>query len=184
VTHLPAWARAARVGWRWSGAERPPFAVEPQEGQESVWDYPRPPRLQRDGRRVVVRAGDVVVAESTRALRVLETASPPTFYLPPEDVATARLRAARGSSRCEWKGAARYWDLVLPDERLEACAWSYADPFPGFAPIRGWFSFYPARLECCVGDARVAPQPGGFYGGWITPELVGPFKGEPGSEGW
>ena len=180
----PAWARRGRAKWRFTGGERPNFATAPREGQESVWDYPRPPRLDPDARRVVVRAGPVVVADTRRAVRVLETASPPTFYLPPEDLATDLLREATGSSRCEWKGEARYWDVVLPDERREACAWSYPDPFAEFASIRDYVSFYPARLECFVDDARVAPQPGRFYGGWVTPELVGPFKGEPGSEGW
>lgn len=170
--------------WRWTGAERPPFAVVPGPGQESVWDYPRPPRLRADPRPVVVRAGPVLLAESRRAMRVCETASPPTFYLPPDDVDRAHLAPASGSSRCEWKGTARYWDVVLPDRRLEAAAWSYPEPFPEFAAIAGWLSFYPARVECFVDGVRVRPQPGRFYGGWVTPELVGPFKGEPGSEGW
>ncbi len=184
MARTPAWALAGRSGWRWTGTERPPFAETPKQGQESVWDYPRPPRLEVDPRPVVVRAGDDLVAETRRAVRVLETASPPTFYLPPEDIMPGRLEPASGSSHCEWKGEARYWDVVVARERLARCAWSYPDPYPEFESIRGYVSFYPARLECTVGGARVTPQPGRFYGGWVTPELVGPFKGEPGSEGW
>ena len=184
MAKTPAWARAGRSGWRWTGAERPPFAEVPGAGQESVWDYPRPPRLADDARTVVVRADDVVIAETTRAKRVLETASPPTFYLAPEDVALDRLEPAPGASRCEWKGEARYWTVVLEGGRLERIAWSYPDPFPEFEPIRGFLSFYPAAIPCFVDGERVAPQPGGFYGGWVTSELAGPFKGAPGSQGW
>ncbi len=184
MAKLPSWARAGRGGWRHTGAERPAFAEEPGPGQESVWDYPRPPRLVPDARRVRVRAGDLLIADTTRALRVCETASPPTFYLPPEDVAMQHLEPAPGASRCEWKGEARYWSVVTAAGRLETCGWSYPDPFPEFDWLRGYFSFYPARLACSVDGHAVLPQPGRFYGGWVTPELVGPFKGEPGSEGW
>jgi uncharacterized protein (DUF427 family) len=166
------------------GRDRPSFAAATSPGQESVWDYPRPPRVERDAREVVVRAGALEIARSTRARRVLETASPPTFYLPPEDVLRERLQASTGSSWCEWKGEASYWDVVLPERTLERVAWSYSDPFPEFDEIRGFFSFHPARVECSVDGVRVAAQPGGFYGGWVTPEIKGPFKGEPGSEGW
>jgi uncharacterized protein (DUF427 family) len=180
----PDWAARGRGGWRYDGRERPPFAAEPGEGQESVWDYPRPPRLEADPREIIVRLGDTVLARSRRALRVLETASPPTVYLPPEDIQMARLEPATGSSRCEWKGAARYWTVVTPGARLERVGWSYPDPFPEFAALRDHVSFYPARVECFVDGVRVVPQPGGFYGGWITPEIVGPVKGEPGTEWW
>lgn len=170
--------------WRWNGSERPPFAATPGPGQESVWDYPRPPRVEPERRTVIVRVGDVVLAETRGALRVLETASPPTVYLPPEDVDLDRMRPAEGNSICEWRGAARYGSVVLPDRTLESVAWTYPDPYPEFAALAGYVSFYPARVECFVDDVRVAPQPGRFYGGWVTPELVGPFKGDPGSESW
>jgi uncharacterized protein (DUF427 family) len=117
-------------------------------------------------------------------VRVLETASPPTFYLPPEDVRVDLLQEASGSSLCEWKGRARYWSIVAGDGQLDSAAWSYEEPFDGFTEIAGYFSFYPAVLECYVDSVRVEPQPGGLYGGWITPEVVGPFKGEPGTESW
>ncbi len=174
---------AARTAWKNRGDARPPFAIEPGPGQESVWDYPRPPRLELDPRLVRVLYRGTVIAETRRAYRVLETASPPTFYLPPEDVKVP-LVAATGSSMCEWKGAASYWSVQLPDAQLQNVAWSYADPFPEFGAIRDYVSFYPARVECYVDDHRVKPQPGGFYGGWVTPEVVGPFKGEPGTGGW
>ena len=156
----PEWARLARAGWRYHGQERPPFAIVPGPGQESVWDYPRPPAIEPDVREIVVRLGALEIARSRRGVRLLETASPPTFYIPPADVRTTFLQLEAVVSRCEWKGEARY----------EA--------------LRGCFAFYPSRVECTVDGVVVVPQPGRFYGGWITPELVGPFKGEPGSEGW
>lgn len=171
-------------GWRYHGQRRPPFAVAPGPGQESVWDYPRPPRLVPDDREVVVRAGTAEVARTRRAVRVLETASPPTVYIPPEDVRLDLLEPASGSSFCEWKGRARYWTVVADGRRLERVGWSYPDPTPAFESLRDYLSFYPAHLECFVGGERVAPQPGGFYGGWLTREIVGPVKGDPGSEGW
>lgn len=181
---LPRWAKMGRDGWKWVGQERPSFAIAPGDGQESVWDYPRPPRLEADPRLVEVRLGRDTIARSTESMRVLETASPPTFYIPPEHVRQEFLEPAAGSSRCEWKGEARYWTVAAGETRVERVGWSYDDPLPGFEPIKGYFSFYPARLECYVDSIRVAPQPGRFYGGWVTPELVGPFKGEAGSGGW
>ena len=177
-------ANESVYGWRYYGQERPAFALEPGQGQESVWDYPRPPRIERESREVIVRVGEVVVAQTHQACRVLETASPPTFYIPRADVKEEHLSRAGGSSRCEWKGTARYWTVTVPPVVLESVGWSYEDPLPEFESIRGWLSFYPARIECHVGDTRVMAQPGGFYGGWITPDVVGPFKGAPGSSGW
>lgn len=171
-------------GWRWFGQARPPFARVPGPGQESVWDYPRPPRLAPDARHVEIFAGSLLVADTRSALRVCETASPPTWYLPAADVRTELLRSAAGASHCEWKGRARYWSLAAGDTVVERCAWSYPEPRPAFAALRDHFGFYPGRLACRVDGAPVQPQPGGFYAGWITPELVGPWKGEPGSEGW
>jgi len=158
--------------------------VEPAPGQESVWDYPRPPRIDVEAREVVVRVGDVEVARTGRALRVLETASPPTVYIPRSDVESAYLQPAPGASHCEWKGTARYWTVSVPPVLLNGVGWSYEDPLPEFDAIRGHLSFYPGRVECYVGGIRVKGQAGGFYGGWITPEVVGPFKGDPGTSGW
>lgn len=182
---LPAWVEQARAGWTWRGARRPPFAVEPGPGEESVWDYPRPPLLVRDARHVVVRVGSIVVAESRRALRFLETSHPPTWYVPRADVAGASLVRGGGGSFCEWKGEASYFDVLGADRRIPRCAWSYESPIDeAFADLAGAVAFYATELECLVDGQRVRPQPGGFYGGWITEELVGPFKGEPGTGAW
>jgi uncharacterized protein (DUF427 family) len=185
-------ARDHALGWHYFGQRRPPFAVEPLPGQESVWDYPRPPRLELDAREVVVSLAGVEVARTRSAQRVLETASPPTFYIPRADVIDRYLQPAPGGSHCEWKGSARYWTVAVPSVGssavplvgAEAAAWSYEHPTPEFTPIRGHVSFYPGRLECYVDGVRVLPQPGRFYGAWVTPDVVGPFKGEPGSSGW
>ncbi|MCG8455965.1 MAG: DUF427 domain-containing protein [Holophagales bacterium] len=171
--------------WQYRGQTRPPFAAEPSTGQESVWDYPRPPLAEAVSREVVVSQldGGPELARSTGALKVMETASPPTYYLPGSDVATAHLVPAPGSSLCEWKGMARYWALAS-DPEGQAVAWSYDDPSPRFAELRRCFAFYPGRVACFLDGERVRPQPGGFYGGWVTDELVGPWKGEPGTGHW
>jgi uncharacterized protein (DUF427 family) len=175
---------AARSHWHWRGQARPPFAVAPNDRQESAWDYPRPPRLEIDTREVVIRWGTLVVARSVRAIRALETAHPPSFYIPLDDIAPGLLEPAEGMSLCEWKGPARYWSLVDGERRLAKVAWSYPGPLAGSEALSDSVAFYCHALECSVDGAIVTPQPGGFYGGWITPELVGPFKGAPGSEGW
>ena len=169
----PDAATASRFGWRYVGKERPPFAVASKPKQESVWDYPRPPRLELDQREVVVRVGQTEVARSERSWRVLETASPPTFYLPPEDVRVELLKPSAGGSHCEWKGVAGYWQLKTPDGDREPVAWSYVDPLPAFEKLEGYFAFYAGRIECLVGGKRVVPQPGHFYGGWITLDHTG-----------
>ncbi len=181
---LPDWLRAAREQWRWQGQSRPPFAVTPGPGQTSVWDFPRPPRLVHDTREVVVRWGDVEVARTRRAVLVQETAHPPSVYLPWNDVVRHLLQPAAGSSFCEWRRPAKYWTLVHGARHLPSVAWSYPQPLAGAEALADCVAFYPAALNCTLDGAVVTPQPGGFYGGWITPELVGPFKGEPGSEGW
>ena len=171
---------ASRNAWTYRGHERPPFARAPGEGEESVWDYPRPPRLVADDRLVEVGLGDRIVARTRRAVRVLETASPPTFYLPPGDVEMDWLVPSGARSFCEWKGIAV--DLDLRDGP-RSVGWRYPETFPEFEAIAGWPAFYPARLECFVDGERVRPQPGGYYGGWLTREIVGPVKGEPGIDG-
>lgn len=152
---------------------------------ESVWDYPRPPRLEPARRHIVIRHAGRLVADTRDALRVLETSHPPVYYLPPGDVDLSLLEPASGGSYCEWKGVARYWDLVTGGERLAKIAWSYPDPTPEFAALRDHLAFYAGPLDdCLVDDERVRPQPGGFYGGWITSDLAGPFKGDVGTRGW
>ena len=172
-------------GWQDHGQERPSFALAPGPGQESVWDYPRPPLIDTDAREVIVRVSNIVVAHTRSALRVLETASPPTFYIPRADIAAEYLQPAPGSLllRVEGRGPGT-WSVLAPPVVLDAVGWSYEDPQTAFDALRGHLSFYPARIDCFVDGIRVAAQPGGFYGGWITPEVVGPFKGAPGSSGW
>lgn len=159
--------------------------VDPGPGQESVWDYPRPPRIEPSDERVVVLFNGITVAETRRAFRVLETSHPPNYYIPPEDVMMDRLIRNRETSLCEWKGLAHYFDLVGGTEPAINAAWGYADPTPAFLEIRNYVAFYAGRVEACFVDGeRVIPQPGGFYGGWITKGVVGPFKGGPGSMFW
>lgn len=179
---IPDWALRARARWQHTGRVRPAHALTPRPGQESVWSYPRPPRIEPDRREVVVYSGSEL-ARTSEALRVLETASPPTFYLPPGCVQWDRMAPAEGSSRCEWKGEARYWRLA-EQASGEPVAWSYPEPFPEYAELRDHVAFYPGRVACQLGGERVRPQPGGFYGGWVSDEVVGPFKGEPGTEDW
>ncbi|HEX2031010.1 MAG TPA: DUF427 domain-containing protein [Actinomycetota bacterium] len=162
-----------------------PERVPPGPGQESVWDYPRPPRIEPSRRPVRVAFAGETLAASDRALRVLETAGPPTYYVPLDDVTPDVLVPVEGHTTvCEWKGVARYFDVVAGGRRARLAAWSYPSPSPGYEGLAGYVSFYPRRVECFLGDERVRPQPGGYYGGWITSEIVGPFKGEAGTEGW
>ena len=185
MDQIPEWIRKARDRWVYRGQVRPEFSEPVANGQESVWDYPRPPRVQADARTVVVKWNEIVIAESTGAIRVLETASPPTFYLPPEDVCFDLLAESPGESLCEWKGQANYWSLALPDGQLvRDVGWTYREPLEGFEQITDYISFYPSRLACFVAGVRVEPQPGNVYGGWVTPDVVGPFKGEPGTADW
>ena len=154
-------------------------------GQESVWDYPRPPRLEAVAKPVRVEFDGRLVTDTHRALRVCETASPPTYYVPLRDVDASLLEVAAGQSLCEWKGLAQYHTLVSGERRSEQAAWSYPEPLPPFEALVEHLAFFPGRVDACyVGDERVTPQPGPFYGGWITRDLVGPFKGEPGTEHW
>jgi uncharacterized protein (DUF427 family) len=156
----------------------------PGPGQESVWDFPRPPRLDPVEQRLRVVSGTTVIADTTDAFRVVETSHPPSYYLPPGDCDLTLLTAASGSSFCEWKGNAVYWDVTVGGETIRRAAWSYPDPTPGFLAIRDFLAFYPALLTCFVDDERATPQPGGFYGGWVTTGVVGPFKGAPGTARW
>ncbi len=159
--------------------------VEPGPGRESVWDYPRPPRVETSTRRVEVTFAGRCIASSTRTLRVLETSHPPVYYVPPADVAREHLEHCDRVTFCEFKGRAEYWTVRVGDAVATAAAWSYPDPSPGYEPIRHHVAFYPGAMDECTVDGEVVqPQPGDFYGGWITADVVGPFKGEPGSSGW
>ncbi|MEM6798384.1 MAG: DUF427 domain-containing protein [Planctomycetota bacterium] len=159
--------------------------IEPGPGQESVWDYPRPPALETVAEVLRVEFAGQTVIETRGAYRVLETSHPPNYYLPPGDLVAGLLVPASGGSWCEWKGRAIYFDVRAGGQVAGKAAWSYPEPTPRFAAIAGYVAFYPGLMDACfVGDERVTPQAGGFYGGWITSNLVGPFKGAPGTMGW
>jgi uncharacterized protein (DUF427 family) len=159
--------------------------ITPGPGQESVWDYPRPPRLESTTRRIRVVFGGVTIVDSTRARRVLETSHPPTYYVPLDDIVREHLEPVAGSSYCEWKGDASYFDVVVGDRRARRAAWTYRRPSRPFDEIRDHVAFYAEPMDACfVGDEQVQPQPGNFYGGWVTSSVVGPFKGGPGTVGW
>lgn len=159
--------------------------IEPAEDQESVWDYPRPPKVEPTGKHVVVRCGDLTIADSDRTLRLLETSHPPSYYIPPHHVRLELLTLNTYHTCCEYKGTASYYDLSLDGRVVRNVAWVYADPLPGFEAIRGHIAFHPRRVdEAFVDGERVTPQEGSFYGGWITSDVVGPFKGGPGTWDW
>ena len=150
-----------------------------------MWDYPRPPRIEPVAERLRIEFNGVTIADTTAGHRVLETSHPPVYYFPPRDLLPACIEDAGGGSFCEWKGRAAYHDVVVGDRRLEKVAWSYPDPTEAFAPIAGHLAFYAGPMDACwVGEERATPQPGGFYGGWVTSKVAGPFKGGPGSMGW
>ncbi|RYE91569.1 MAG: DUF427 domain-containing protein [Oxalobacteraceae bacterium] len=156
-----------------------------QPGQESVWEYPRPAIAQPSSARILVELSNIVIADSCRAVRTIETSHPPSYYIPPADIMPGVLVAAEGSSYCEWKGHARYFDVIAGSERRERAAWSYPNPTAGFLSLKDHVAFYAAAMDACFVDGeRVIPQPGGFYGGWITSAVAGPFKGVPGSRFW
>ncbi|WP_019502179.1 DUF427 domain-containing protein [Pseudanabaena sp. PCC 6802] len=162
-----------------------PQPIPPQPGQESVWDYPRPPRLEASPKHIRVIFNDVAIADTRNARRVLETSHPPVYYIPPEDIKMEYLERSRNSSFCEWKGLAGYYSISVNGQQCQNAAWFYPNPTPAFAAIRDCVAFYPHLMDACYVDGeKVEPQPGGFYGGWITKDIVGPFKGEPGTMGW
>ena len=159
--------------------------IQPQAGQESVWDYPRPPRLEPVSQHVRIIFNDMIVADTNRAQRVLETSHPPVYYLPPEDLRTDLLQKNSHRSFCEFKGMAGYYDLEVNGQRVTNVAWFYPDPVPAYAALKDHLAFYPSKMDACyVGDERVQAQEGDFYGGWITANIVGPFKGGAGTWGW
>lgn len=178
MAKLSSWAKSGESQWEYHGQKRPEIAIKPGKGQESVWDYPRPPKLDPDSREVLVIFANKIIARTTKAIRILETASPPGFYIPPNDININYLKKTTGESKCEWKGAAIFWNVIVEDEKAARAAWSYPKPFPDFNKIKSYLSFYPSKVDCYVAGEHVKPQPGGFYGGWITKEIVGPVKGE------
>lgn len=153
-------------------------------GQESVWAFPRPAVAEPSAAHLVITLDGEVLAQTHRAVRTLETSHPPSWYIPPKDIRDGALRRAVGRSLCEWKGEAVYWDVILGDGVIPRAGWSYPAPTPPFALLRDHVAFYAGPFECRVDGERVTPQPGRFYGGWITNRLAGPFKGVPGSDSW
>ncbi len=162
-----------------------PRRIPPGPDQESVWDYPRPPRVADSARHIQVIFNGMVVAETRRARRVLETSHPPVYYIPPDDVKMELLAPAARTTWCEWKGQAAYYTVTGGDKQVPNAAWCYPDPTPGYEAIKDYVAFYPHLMDACYVDGeRVQAQAGGFYGGWVTNDIVGPFKGEPGTGGW
>ena len=157
----------------------------PAGNEESVWDYPRPPRLESCPHRIRVVSSSVTIADTIRAMRVLETSHPPVYYIPPADINADYLQPSAQRSFCEWKGAASYYSVVVGGATSDDAAWYYPQPSAQFAEIRDYVAFYASKVDACyVDDERVQAQAGDFYGGWITSNIVGPFKGAPGTRGW
>lgn len=162
-----------------------PKPVVPGPGQESVWDYPRPPKLERTSKRIQIIFNDEMVADTGQAYRVLETSHPPVYYLPPNDVEMALLSPVGRGSWCEWKGQAVYYDLQVGERKAPRSAWAYPRPSAAFRQLKDHLAFYAWAMDRCLVDGEVVrPQPGNFYGGWITHDITGPFKGVSGSSGW
>ena len=162
-----------------------PTPIPPGAGQESVWDFPRPARAEPVTAHLRVEVAGRTVAETRAGFRAIETSHPPSYYFPPADVDMACLEPAETRSSCEWKGGARYHDVVVGAVRRPSAAWAYPDPTPAFRLLGGYLAFYPGRVDACFVDGeRVTPQEGGFYGGWITSRVAGPFKGPKGTNGW
>jgi uncharacterized protein (DUF427 family) len=154
-------------------------------GQESVWAYPRPAIAEPTGAHVMIVHAGTVVANSRASIRTLETSHPPSYYIPRADIAAGLLRQAAGASFCEWKGVASYWDVIIGEIVLSRVGWCYPDPTPAFTMLRDHVAFYAAPFDSCTVDGeKVVPQPGNFYGGWITSKVAGPFKGAQGTRGW
>ena len=159
--------------------------VAPGPGQESVWDYPRPPRVEATTRHIQVIFNGITLADTKRALRVLETSQAPVFYIPLEDVQRQYLETSQQVTVCEWKGLANYFGVAAGGRRAADAAWTYHAPSPGYEAIRDHVAFYSQQMDQCRVDGELAtPMPGGFYGGWVTRDVVGPFKGGPGTQGW
>jgi uncharacterized protein (DUF427 family) len=157
----------------------------PLSDQESVWDYPRPPRLEPTTRRIRVVFNGETIADTRRALRVLETSHPPVYYIPPDDIRMEYVTQTPRKTLCEFKGGATYWTVKVGERLSENAAWSYPNPLPGFEPLKDYLAFYAGRVDACyVDEEQATPQEGDFYGGWITSHVVGPFKGAPGTWDW
>lgn len=162
-----------------------PKPIKPKDGEESVWDYPRPPRVESMPARIVVKLGGEVIVDTTDAVRVLETSHPPVYYLPIAAFPNGVLTPVDGTSFCEYKGEAHYFDVVAGGVTVSRAAWTYPQPTAGFEALASRVALYPSQMDSCALDGElVTSQAGDFYGGWITSDIIGPFKGDPGTSGW
>jgi uncharacterized protein (DUF427 family) len=185
MAQIPEHLREEVEKWRNYPRVRPEQIETPGSGQESVWDYPRPPRTDLVSLPIRVEFAETLIAKTKRAVRVLETAGPPVYYIPRDDIHMEFLEPVEKEALCEWKGISSYWTVRVGDLLAKNAAWSYAEPWPGYEAIADYIAFNASKMSGCFVDRRrVTPQPGHYYGGWITPEVVGPFKGEPGTENW
>jgi uncharacterized protein (DUF427 family) len=170
----------ARSKWRYRGQERPPFALNTEGCQLSVWDFPRPPRIEKFNGRLRVQSAAQIIASTSRGRRVLETAGAPTYYFPPEDVIAKGIERTGKAFHCEWK----WISYEISVASIKQAGWVIEAVYPEFGELCGWYAFYPQKLNCFIDEERVGAQPGGYYGGWVTRDIVGPIKGEPGTESW
>lgn len=159
--------------------------IEPGPGQESVWDYPRPPRLERTEKELKVVFNGEVIAQTTNGYRVLETSHPPTYYIPQDDIKMEYLTPTSRRTMCEFKGVANYFTVEVGERRVENACWNYPNPTSAYEDMAGYICFYASKMDACyVDDEQVSAQEGDFYGSWITSDIVGPFKGGAGTWGW
>jgi uncharacterized protein (DUF427 family) len=185
MANIPEHLRVEVNKWRNMERKRPNDIKIPDPGQESVWDYPRPPKVEHIGKHLRVEFGGIAIAESNHTIRIIETASPPVYYFPPDSVLMKYIEPSQRRSLCEWKGRAIYYSVRVGKQFSENATWSYPDPWEGYQAILGYLAFYAAKMDACYIDGQqVKPQPGEFYGGWITVDILGPFKGEQGTEEW
>jgi len=185
MTKIPKELQKEVNKWRNFKRKMPENIITPGPGQESIWDYPRPPKVELFTKKIRVEFADKVIAETNKSYKVMETSSPPCYYIAQDDINMDCLFKSAYKTLCEWKGSARYWSIRIGDKISKNAGWSYPKPWEGFEDIKDYIAFFAGRVDgCYIGDEKVVPQSGDFYGGWITSNIVGPFKGDPGTEHW
>jgi len=185
MTNIPKELKKEVNKWRSFKRKKPDNIVKPAPGQESIWDYPRPPKVELFSKNIRVESGGEVIAETTKSYKVMETSSPPCYYISQEYIKMNYLITSTHKTLCEWKGSAKYWSIKVGDRYFENAGWSYSAPWEGFEEIKDHIAFFAGRVDACfIDDEKVVPQAGDFYGGWTTSNIVGPFKGEKGTEHW
>jgi uncharacterized protein (DUF427 family) len=185
MTKIPEELQEEVNKWRNMKRKRPDNIATPGPGQESIWDYPRPPKVELFTKKIRVEFAGVVIADTTESYKVSETSSPPCYYIPQTDIKMDYLFKSAYRTLCEWKGSASYWTIQVGDKITKNAGWSYPEPWDGFEQIKDCIAFFAGRVDGCYIDTeKVVPQAGDFYGGWITSNIVGPFKGDPGTEAW